>query len=557
MKKIIYYTLIALAIGSAGCKKLLNEDVRTQISNVYINTPSGLEDGVRGCYATLRFWYGSQTGGWMTIFGTDEYMDGNADVTFPNYTANLNPANGAISGIWAALYKGINDCNTVIDAAPKITMDETKKAQRVAEARALRAHYYFLLVQQFGPIQLSLTPTATATRVATRSPLADVYRVIVDDLTYAIATLPPTTPDYGRVTKYIAENMLAKVYLTRAGSSAAVSTDYDNAANMAKDVINKGGFKLLDNFSDLFSQPMKPNTETLWACQFSNNPVSEPTIAPNANTTISAWNAANFDFCAGYEGFPGMVRDLANGRPFAHYRPTSYMLGLYNKAVDTRFNQTFKTVYICNKPGTYTINGKSVTLKRGDTSTVILDHEATAAERNAVRYLLVAPSEFGPGVWPMNQKFQDSLRAGVNDSRGVKDVIIYRLAETYLIAAEALIMSGHPADAVPFVNTVRTRAAIKGATPAITAANVAAMQVTTADMSLDFILDERARELSGEFMRWEDLVRTGKLLERVKKYNPVASVLIKPYHVLRPIPQTQIDRTEGNASAFPQNQGYN
>lgn len=82
------------------------------------------------------------------------------------------------------------------------------------------------------------------------------------------------------------------------------------------------------------------------------------------------------------------------------------------------------------------------------------------------------------------------------------------------------------------------------------------MEVAAADMNLDFILDERARELSGELTRWTDLVRTGKLLERVNKYNPVAKLNIKDFHILRPIPQDQIDRTKGGAASFPQNTGY-
>lgn len=545
MKKILYIAFAGIVLLSSACKKLIEEDVRTQISNLYINTPTGIDDGVRACYSFLRSWYGSQSGGWMTVWGTDEYMNGNADITFANYTANLNPSSGVSGGIWTSFYQAINTCNTVIEAAPNVSMDAALKKTRVAEARCLRAHYYFLLVQQFGPLHITLTPTTTNSRVATRSPIADVYKVIIDDLNYAVANLPATTTDYGRVTIPIAKHMLAKVYLTRAGGTAAESTDYASAATLAKDVIATGGYKLLDDFSDLFAQPSKPNTETMWACQWSANVLSAPT-----------GNASCFDFCTGYEGYAGMTRDLANGRPFAHFRPTDYMLGLFNKAIDSRFDKTFKTVWLCNKPGTYTINGKSVVLKMRDTALLVTDHELTAAQRNAIRYTVITPSQYGPGIWPMNQKFQDSLRATVNNSIGVKDVIIYRLAETYLIAAEALTMTGKQTEAATYVNALRTRAAIKGATAAATAANVAAMQVTAADMTLDFILDERARELSGEFMRWTDLTRTGKLLERVKKYNPVATILIQPYHVLRPIPQTQIDRTDGGATAFPQNAGY-
>jgi hypothetical protein len=84
------------------------------------------------------------------------------------------------------------------------------------------------------------------------------------------------------------------------------------------------------------------------------------------------------------------------------------------------------------------------------------------------------------------------------------------------------------------------------------------MEVTVADLSVptpeDFVLDERARELAGESMRWFDLVRMGKLVDRVKKYNPEGAVLIKDFHALRPIPITQIDRTTGGN--FLQNPGY-
>jgi hypothetical protein len=550
MKKLIYIAFAGIVLLSSACKKLLDEDVRSQISNLYYNTPSGIDDGVRACYSYLRVWYGSQSGGWMTVFGTDEYQNGSADATYANYTSNLNAANGITGGIWNGLYSGINTCNAVIDAIPNVSgMTTTLKNTRTAEARFLRAHYYFILVQQFGPLDLRLVPTVTASRVAVRAPIADVYTAIINDLNFAVANLPATTSEYGRVTIPAAKHMLAKVYLTRAGSTAAVTSDYANAATIAKDVIATGGYKLIDDFSVLYAQPSAPNGETMLACQYSSN-----TITGNGGS--AAANAANFDFCMSYESQPGMKRDLGNGRPFAHYRPTNYMLNLYDKSVDSRFSKTFMTTWFCNNPGTFTINSKSVALKLRDTSLVMLDHEITAAQRNAIRYTVFTPATYTASVFPMNQKFQDSLRLSLNNSIGVKDFPIYRLGETYLIAAEALMMSGKPDEAVTYINTLRTRAAIKGATPAITAANVAAMQVSASVLNIDFILDERARELSGEYMRWTDLVRTGKLLERVKKYNAVAALLIQPYHVLRPIPQTEIDRADGTSTAFPQNPGY-
>lgn len=554
MKKILFAALSIAVIVSAGCKRLLNEDVRSQISNLYLNTPAGIEDGVKASYSYLRTYYGSQSASWLTVYGTDEFQNGNADQTFANYTANLNPSSGVVSGIWNSMYAGINTCNAVIEAVPTVTgMTDDLKDTRTAEVRFLRAHYYFLLLQQFGPLHITLKPTSSASNVATRSPVADVFKVIIEDLTFAIDKLKPTTADYGRVTIPAAKHMLAKVYLTRATSTAKQSTDYDSAAILAKDVIAKGGYKLVSDFSELFAQPSKPNTETMLACQFSANIQSSP---GNVSAPGGGANGACFGFCASYEGYSGMQRDLANGRPFGHFRPTMFMINLYNKAIDTRWEKTFKTTWLCNKPGTYTINGKQITLNRGDTALVTLDREITQSERNARPYTVITPSQYGPAIWPMNQKFQDSLRAAVNNSIGVKDFPIYRLGETYLIAAEALMMSNKAAEAVTYINTLRKRSAKPGATPAETAANLLAMEVTAADLNIDFILDERARELCGEYMRWTDLTRTGKLLQRVNLYNPVAKLLIKDYHVMRPIPQTQIDRTLDGPTNFPQNDGY-
>ncbi len=135
---------------------------------------------------------------------------------------------------------------------------------------------------------------------------------------------------------------------------------------------------------------------------------------------------------------------------------------------------------------------------------------------------------------------------------------MFRFSEVYLIAAEAAIKGGGTTqNAADMVNVVRTRAAYRSEyNPAQLAAAVAAMQVTAGQMTIDFILDERTREFYGELLRWWDLVRTKKLVERVTLWNPEATPYIKADYALRPIPvQTQIDMvTEG--PEFPQNPGY-
>jgi tetratricopeptide (TPR) repeat protein len=546
MKNIFFIAILIFTLGSSSCTSMLDEDVRNQIADNYLNTPNGLEEGVKAGYSFLRTWYGQQSAGWLTVFGTDEFTNGNADQTFNNYTANINSGNGVVSGPWNSFYQAINACNAVIDRAPNIKgMTDVLKNTRVAEARFLRAHYYFLMVQTYGPLHLALHETQGASTVASRSPIEEVYKVIIDDLNFAVANLPIVATDFGRATLPVAKHMLAKVYLTKAGTTAKQADDYANAAKFAKEAIAaNSNIKLLDDFDLIYKVGNEVNAEILFSVQYSNNTLYN-----------GSGNGAHMFYWCSYEGQAGMYRDLENGRPWAHYRPTNFMLNLFSP-VDSRNEKSFRRVWLCNKPGVYSINGKSVTLALGDTAFYLSPNEVTTAQRNAVKYRIYGPSEYTKTLFPSLSKYRDPGRSSINAGDGVRDFVVYRLAETYLLAAEALIMSNKADEALPYVNAVRRRAARTGATQAITDANKKAMEVTAADLNIDFILDERARELSGEYMRWFDLKRTGKLLERVKKYNSDAAPNIQEYHLLRPIPQTQIDRTEGGATAFPQNPGY-
>jgi hypothetical protein len=121
-----------------------------------------------------------------------------------------------------------------------------------------------------------------------------------------------------------------------------------------------------------------------------------------------------------------------------------------------------------------------------------------------------------------------------------------RLADALLFRAEARFQNGNPGGAADDINVVRTRAAKPG--------KVAEMQISAVDVTLDRILLERALELDAEQFRWFDLVRTGKLVEYVRAYNPLGAPNIQDFHIRRPIPQlVQIDRTLGG---YPQNEGY-
>ncbi|HYH57487.1 MAG TPA: RagB/SusD family nutrient uptake outer membrane protein, partial [Anseongella sp.] len=132
------------------------------------------------------------------------------------------------------------------------------------------------------------------------------------------------------------------------------------------------------------------------------------------------------------------------------------------------------------------------------------------------------------------------LTEGTNYGRSFKDTYIMRLAETYLLRAEAYFLSGDLQSAANDINAVRTRAG--------------AGQVTPAEVDLDYILDERARELIIEENRRLTLSRTGKLVERAREYNPQSGGSIQDHHHLFPIPQSSID---ANIDAeLEQNEGY-
>lgn len=545
--KRISVLLILCAGLFVSCSKVLDEDMRSNIPDNYLNTPEGFSTGVSAAYSYLRTWYGSQSGAQLTVYGTDTYMCGSGELALDAYNFNLTPGRGFISQPWNDLYLAVNTCNAVVTRAPQVPIAESQKNVLVAETRYLRATYHFLLVQTWGPVHLSLTETSGVTTEAHRSPIDSVYKAIVADLEFAVANLPVTSANYGRVTKPAAEHLLAKVYLTRAGTAAKEADDYQKAATLAQNVITKYNFQLLNNFSDVFVQGSgERNPEVLFAVQYSKNILTNGT-----------GNQTHLFFIMSYTAQPGMARDLANGRPFSYFRPTPFTTDtLFNKTYDSRYEKSFVTVYYCNKPGTYTIAGRPVTLSLGDTAVYLPGREYTAEERARAKYTVITPSQYTQANFPTLTKFLDPQRPDINNEAGSRDFIVSRLAETYLIAAEALLMAGRPEEAVPYVNAVRRRAAKTGATPQQTSANQAAMEVLPAALTLDFILDERGRELLGEYTRWFDLARTGKLLERVRKHNPNARPNLKAFHLLRPIPQDQIDKTAGGKDAFPQNPEY-
>jgi hypothetical protein len=538
----------AIMLGTASCSDLLKETVVSSISNDYIATTPGFVAATNAAYTPLRSFYGTERGISMSEYGTDIYSAG-ADGSYKGfhfYDSQLTSSVDILAELWDQTYKGINTINAVIDRAPKVTgITDAVKATRVAEMKYLRAHYYFILVQQFGPLDLRLTETLGPTKAATRATEQAVYKQIETDLLAAIPVLPAlkAAAEYGRATKPAAENLLAKVYLTRATSSFAESTDYANAATLCNSVIANYGFKLLADFSSVFDQSNQINDEVIFAVQYTSDPLTNGFVDNQGNKL-------HLYFGMQYDVQPGMQRDVNNGRPFKRLKPTSYLLNTVfaDRVNDTRYKKTFKDTWLSNKPGTYNTNfdvsKATVTYKAGDTTIFIPGYEMTLAERAAKKYQVLVPSLYNYALFPTLQKFFDPLRPDMTYENGSRDYMVHRLADTYLMLAEAQFKLGKQAESVAAINMVRVRAAAAG--------KADNMKVTAVDMNL--IMEERARELAGEQTRWMDLKRWKNLIERVKLYNVDGAVGISDRHYVRPIPQKQVDLSENGG--FPQNAGY-
>ncbi|RYZ27957.1 MAG: RagB/SusD family nutrient uptake outer membrane protein, partial [Chitinophagaceae bacterium] len=333
------------------------------------------------------------------------------------------------------------------------------------------------------------------------------------------------------------------------------------------------------------------SNEIIFAAQFSSN-----LVLAGTNNQTHMFYPGQYD-----AGIPGMVRDFFNGRPFRRLRPTDYTIDIFDKINDSRFFKTFQTVYYrnvtantnfpvftaANAPNPSLVGKQRVGL--GDTAALFIVNPANMPLLSSVidnmRYLAVyarykrtsptgaVTTDFSPNKYLAMWKFSDPIRLTTtnNEARGIRNGTLARLAETHLIIAEAHGRKGNYAQALTYVNNLRRRAAYKageerspqiwlymGGPNALANTETANLATTALFMTnapseiypasagsvesrfIHFMLNERTRELCGEFYRWEDLVRTETFFERTKLFNPDISPSFASFHKLRPIPYLQM-----------------
>lgn len=561
MKKLLFiFTLVLAGTFTQSCEEFLTEELTTDVTadNYYV-TASGFEDGVKAMYWALDRVWGSEMGMTIGELGTDFHTNG-ADGShkgFNVYDSRMSPTGDSyVNGLWVELYRAINQCNGVIGRSGDVQgMDGALVASRVGEAKFLRGLYYFALVQSYDNIVLTLEETkGIETDVNQVDPVTVYDQAIIPDWTDAMNALPESQNDYGRATKWAAQFMLAKAYLTK-GHLTGSAGDFAQAQSLMENLIANSSHSLLPNWADLWDQGNQDNAEVIFSVQNSTNLILNASLG-------SSGHRFHLYFLMEYDKLPGMTRDTENGRPWKRARPTRWGERLWNDdqsvdqalgtRADIRYQDGYKHVWFANNPGTYTVKDaagtRDINIALGDTALFIPNIQVSNEFRNAKAYRIYTPDEYNEKIYPTLNKFIDPLRDNRQRTQGSRDFIIARLADAYLCAAEAALMQGDVATATAHINTIRLRAARPG--------READMEVTEAQVDMDFLLDERARELTGEMHRWWDLKRTGKLVERVKLYNPQASPNIQDRHTRRPIPQTEIDAVNSLGGTINQNSGY-
>jgi hypothetical protein len=604
MKKLFSLTTSAIMICSlvlwnTGCSKKLVEQPYTVFTIEYLKTPAGLQSGAVALYSGMRYLYGPNGALNTTNSGTDEWSlgDQGASSGLDCGAYNLNPSNGDILTPWNRSFNNINLANGILTFAPEAEMDAASKTRVIAEAHFFRALYYFTLVQQFGAVPLDLgsgdlafnqLPYQGFNRLVPDL-LKKNYQVIIDDFTYASQNLPTRKPAGGGfyIYKSVAYHMLAKAYLFRGYSSAKQPTDFKSSWDASKYVIDNQaslGAALLQDYADIHREGNDYNAEILYSVEriqaspFDNetNDVSNE-FSGKANMSCN-WFNANYQNNVTINGAFPCDRVLQYMRPLRQLAPNPWLYdsAFADKKNDSRYDNSFRTVWLATNN-----NAAASGVSIGDTAYYLVPSKAFGDSLRALgtkKYVIIDPTQFylvsRPAIqlYPSLKKYDDNRRAAVNDASG-RPFVVSKLSEVYLEAAEAAILDGRPADALPLVLALRKRAAYRaGLTPAtlLSRENVMTNKnsgtpnfpvltpYTAADMTVDFIMTERSRELCGESLRWPDLACRNLLVEYVKTRNRnlVAATKVQPYHVLRPIPQSQLDKSIIENPATYQNPGY-
>lgn len=568
--------VISSMLFSCNDNDFLTEDPETfyTIDNIF-TTSSQVDQVITSCYEQVRYIYCPQETWDLDFYayclgnGTDMYDVATIRLAnrFNDYSI-LNSETKGFYSVYSAFYQLINIANTALMAADLeniVWASEEEKARVIAEARFFRAFAYRNLGELYGGVPL-VTELATEPRYDyTRSTRLETYQFAIDELEACMNDLPETTAEAGRLVRAAAQHNLCQLYIDKGvvlseKGGGDVNAAYNKAIEYANAVIDGGlyslmtdrfgtraqenpifyyassdaeqtedhlyenaGYKIEGNvFWDLFQVGNQDyqigNRESIWAIQFDYDVYKQE----GSKGTIYAGYYCPVFRDQGGEFATGSMEDVG-GLGTCAVQPTFYTRdliyeGKYN--VDMRNSDAvFRRTILGNVPGTE-YYGKLLPWS-------VLYREDASGQKNDV-----ATTQLYPISCKIGPDYYVGIEDGENRSHIFRDHYLIRLPETILLRAEAKLRLGDMQSAANDINLLRERAQCE-------------YKVTASDMSIDLILDERARELVYEESRWNTLLRMGGTVavDRIKKYSYwdyPRTTLNKTFN-LWPIPQTVID----------------
>ncbi|MBF9221169.1 RagB/SusD family nutrient uptake outer membrane protein [Hymenobacter ruricola] len=507
MKKTLLCALAAaLLVASTGCEKDLDQSpISSGSVPTFYKSADDFTQAMNAAYSSLRDYpdrqltmaetrsdniYGVSTQGIRTWEPINNFSTAIASNEYP-------------AGTWTADYTGIYRCNILLDqlAANGSVLTPALRTRYEGEAKFLRALYYLDLVRYFGKVPLidhALEPQVVAK--INRSPVADVYGLIIADLTTASASLAPsyTGADVGRATSWAAKGLLGLVYLTRSGPTYGIegpgldSHEYDKAYALFNDITTNGPYQFATGtnaYANIFSYTNENNKEVLFDVQYISGGVGQGASYPSILVTNNYFNSI------------GVGTTFGTGDEL---RPASNNLLSTFAAGDVR---------------------KTFSLQQGYTTTTApILTEPRAAFKKYINGALRGTTRTD---WPIN-------------------FIVMRYTDVLMMKAEAILKGGGgaPADVDAIMSQVRARAGLTGTVTGTTYAQ---------------LMEERRREFVGEGLRWHDLVRSGNAVNILNAWiaqDDVSKRMRSPLNandLLYPVPQAEL---AASAYLYEQNPGY-
>jgi hypothetical protein len=559
-KNILFVIAAGMLMITSSCKK--DTEFLAETQRDALNTTNSLLNVAQfnlmsaSMYHYVQIFYNSADvtkDAWVLGLGTDVCYDPRDATTPYNNWAIVTSQEPDSNSWWSTQYSIIKVANTLIAGStnPAIVWpSDAVKNATIAEARFFRGFAYRNLANVFGGVPIVSTPVTEAKVDFVRNTRQEVYQFAQADLNFAAANLPLTTTSPGRVVRAEADFILAEVDISLkdyAGSIAATTrilgagTDPVGFTTHGVDgtyslVHARFGARATETdknyYYDLFvignQNTQTGNNESLWNAQFA---VTATGGAILGGVTFSTrpliermmwcdwWGQAKY-------GYAGVAVD-STGRGVAYVKPTNYTNYIIwpNSATDIRNSE------ICIKRHYYFGPNPPVPAIPGSAPHLLAPKSVLTTHDDTSIYIYPNWCKFGT----------DKHIGGVPDNGYVRDFYVTRLPEVYFLRAEAELDNGDAISAAADLNVVRARSN--------------AVPVTAANVTMDYILDERARELFGEEFRMLTLGRLGLIYDRTSRFgNPASQASVKPFNNLLPIPQQTIDANVG--AIITQNPGY-